>query len=190
VKLTSPGRVLRQSRRLLPHANSKSNAAVDKKRFIASHRRSTIELAGVFIFLSAVALAGAALHTSTASTGPVNSASAQLQLNHTAATAASPSPSSPPTSDNSEASTTTTTANSSNTSDGTASTQVTVNGQPIAVPANGSTQQTVTGPDGQKTTISTSNSQSTDGSANNHSFTHTNVHISSNSSSSDTQEGQ
>jgi hypothetical protein len=60
-------------------------------------------------------------------------------------------------------------------------TQVTVNGQPVAVPDNGTTQQTVTNPDGSTTSYSVS--ASTQGGTNNSSSTSTNLSVSSNSSS-------
>jgi len=58
-------------------------------------------------------------------------------------------------------------------------TKVTVNGQPVDVPANGSTQQTVTNPDGSSTSYSVS--ASTNGGADNSSFTSTNLSVSSDS---------
>jgi hypothetical protein len=74
-----------------------------------------------------------------------------------------------------------TTTTTSTDSHGQPSTQVTVNGQPIDVPANGSTHQTKTSGN-QQTNISVS--QSTTGQSN----THTQVHISGHSTSDTEQE--
>lgn len=65
--------------------------------------------------------------------------------------------------------------------DGTVTTQMEVNGQPVDVPANGSTEQTITAPDGTTTTINASSSQSSTGRATSSSHTHvfTSIHSSS-----------
>jgi hypothetical protein len=71
------------------------------------------------------------------------------------------------------------TGNASNTSS--SSVNVTVNGQPVPVKQNGTTQKTITTPDGS-TNISVNNNQSADGSGRSSSFTST--HVNSNSTGS------
>ena len=77
-----------------------------------------------------------------------------------------------------------TNATEQTTSDDNASLQVTVNGQTIAVPANGSVTQTVPNETGDgQTNISVSNSQSSTGTSNSYSFTSTHSNDASSSSS-------
>jgi hypothetical protein len=83
---------------------------------------------------------------------------------------------------NSNANTTNAVTSSSNTTNGATTTSVTVNGQPVNVPANGSTQQTVSSPDGQ-TTVNVSSTQSTGSNGTNSSVHQANVDFSSSSSS-------
>jgi hypothetical protein len=64
--------------------------------------------------------------------------------------------------------------------------QVTINGEPVDMPANGTTQQTVSDGAGGQTTITVTNSQGVVGDASNSNFTHTSLNVSSNSVSSGT----
>ena len=84
---------------------------------------------------------------------------------------------------------TTVTVNSSSSTnaDGTVSTDLTVNGQPVDIPINGNSQQTITSPDGQSTTVNTSGSQTTTGTGTNSS--HTSTHLSIHSSTHSIQQG-
>ncbi len=76
---------------------------------------------------------------------------------------------------------------STNTDNGVTSTEMTVDGQQVTVPTNGSSHQTMNS-SGQTTTVTTTNSQSTVGTATNNTNFHTNISVHS-SSTTATQSG-
>ena len=87
----------------------------------------------------------------------------------------------------SEGSSTSVTSRSTSDGEGSVTTHMTVNGQPVNVPANGSIQQTVTSPDGSTTTINATSSQSNTGTGTNSNHLHT--YTSFHSSTHVTQQG-
>jgi hypothetical protein len=149
---------------------------------LALARRSGLKLTGAFLLLAIAAVAVIGNRASAAnslSSSPAASSDKQVtvQVSHSASSTPAATPAAPAitTSPDTDVSSNTTTNSS-----GTSSTQVTVNGQPVAVPANGSTQQTVNGP-GQTTTVQVSNNQAGSGDAQTSSFSHTDIHTSTNS---------
>ena len=135
-------------------------------------RRIIVKAVGAVIIVSLLGMATAAqtspgdTNKNSSSTTNHNS-SIELQMD--------PSP-------NTQSSVSTNTSVSNDTSGGApqSSVDVTVNGQHVNVPKNGTTQQTVTNSDGSATTYSVSNNDSTDGSATNFSSTTVNSNVMSN----------
>jgi hypothetical protein len=157
---------------------------------VITFRRVGLSVAGTFAFVGAAA----ALNT----TGHVDNLGSQVNQHTTSTTAASEnSASSSDQSSSSSASSSqntagqdgqssgasTSTSFSSTTTNGQTSTQFTVNGKNIPVPANGSTQQTIVNADGSHTTISSSNVNATQNSATNQSSSNITLNVTTNSSS-------
>jgi cytoskeletal protein RodZ len=117
--------------------------------------------------------------------------SSALQINHSVSSSSNPlnsnngttSSNSTAQSNSSASSNVSASVNSSDS--GHSSAKVTVNGQDIPVPQNGSTQQTVTSPDGSTTNVSVSQSTSGNGQATNANSTNTSLNVQSFSSSLD-----
>ena len=140
------------------------------------------------LFLVAIGYAGVHAQLSPSSTGqPASNLSVSPNVTQAVLTATSasqtaadtPDPSKiPSTSNNSSA------ASEQTTSDNSSSLQVTVNGQTIDVPANGSVNQTIPNETGNgQTEVSISNSQSSTGTSTGYSYSSTHSNDSSNSSS-------
>jgi hypothetical protein len=149
---------------------------------LALTKRSGFEIVGVFILLAVLAIVGSS-NRSAASTNTLKDASqsqpisAQV-INNGASTPTSPSATALPVTSSSSTSGVSSNV-SSNTTNGLTSTHMTVNGQAVNVPANGSTQQTVNTPSGP-ISVSTSHTQSGNGS--NYSSTITSTNIDANTS--------
>jgi hypothetical protein len=157
----------------------------NSSRLIASSRRSGVKLTGAFLLIAVV---GAVVGSRASSANNLNANSTgnkkvTIQVSHTgsATPPAAPADSAPTPPADTNVSTSTDTANVSSGSD--SSTQVTVNGQPVDIPADGSSQQTISSP-GQQTTVQVSNSQDGSSATGGHSSTHTSVRVSSTSDNS------
>ncbi len=180
----------RHSKVKVNRVNSKSaaNALNSVATRFAVRKRSGLELAGAFIFIGALTAVGVDLRASDAHAAAGNStagksqpAAVDLQINHTSQSSAAPSPDASHTSSNDNSSSSTRVESTTDES-GSVSTHVTVNGQPVDVPANSSSQHTVNTPDGN-TTVNISNQQSTAGDSRNSTNTRSSVHISSSTTS-------
>jgi hypothetical protein len=182
------------------HSNAQSGA----KSLPEIRRRSGLELAGGLLLISLVAIVGTVLHSGlTGNAGDTKAAvTAPSPTNASAATTstgnnslshanADGSTSTPSSSGDKPGSTTTnisvTTTTTSN--DGATSTNssVSVDGHPVTPPTNGTTTHTYTGPDGQQTTVTTSNNQSGGNSSGTH-FNSNNLYLNSYSSSNNFRE--
>lgn len=143
-----------------------------QSRFWPLRRRSSVELAGAFVFISILAVVSTGLSNSQTPSAGHNAqpqaSSLDLQVTHAAANSAASTTSPTASNDSTDSATapaTVSTNVSSTTNNGSNSTSVTVNGQPLNVPANGTVQQTITGPGGSQTTVNVSNNQSDSGSS-------------------------
>ncbi len=150
----------------LQHANS-----------LFTFKRVSYTVAGAFVFAGAAVAAQA----STPSAQPKQPVKATQVLTTQSDTAGS----APKVNDSqaSNSATSSTNVSASTSSDGTPKVSVTVNGQDMAVPQNGSTQQTVTNTDGSTTTTNISSSASGQGSARNSSSSSFSLDVHSSSSS-------
>jgi hypothetical protein len=157
--------------------------------FKSFSRRSRAKIAGAFLLVPVLAVAGASVNASdakdNANTVQSDGKTNNVQVSHSAATSS-------PTdvvdsNDDSTSSTSLSTTTTTTGSGPTTSTQVTVNGHPVAVPANGSSQQTITN-GSQKTTVQVSHNQSTGGNASNHTYSSSHVNVSGSSSSDSSQQ--
>lgn len=132
---------------------------------INSPHRTGIEIAGVFIFIAVLAIAGAGLRANETNTSSSDAASQSaidnIELEVDSQTPATPMPNVSANPSNNSA---TTSINSTTTSSGVTETSVTVNGEPVEVPNNGSTQQTINTSDGT-TTVNISSQSTNSGSA-------------------------
>lgn len=131
-------------------------------------------LAAIIIFTSGRTTAG---KTSAALQVPKTSNSTHLTVTQSTTPSSQPSTSASTTTTKPSASSSVSVNSSGNSS---STTQVTVDGQNVTVPENGTVQKTITSPDGSTSVSITSNSQS--GGSNN-SNTSTNLSVSTNSSS-------
>ena len=135
-------------------------------------------LAGAFAFIGTAA----AVHAATAPSSSAAGGTDSLNLHQTTSQVVAPA--SDPSNQSQSAADTTNTVHAS-VSAGTGHTpevQLQVNGQNIPVPANGTTQQTVTGTDGSQTSVNASSNVSSEGDASNSSTTTFSLNVTSNSS--------
>jgi hypothetical protein len=139
----------------------------------ALRNNSGLKMAGVFICVGVIGAAVTELKAAnTSSSSETKASSVEVKSDsHTSQQPPAPAPESP-----AQSADISTNVSSTTDSSGQPNTQVTVNGQPVDVPANGTRQQTVTSPDGSQTTVNISNSnQSTNGEASNSTDTSTRI---------------
>ncbi len=171
--------ILGRSNRATASDLSASTDSVNNGNSFSISKATGLELAGLFIFVAALAAVATTQHASSTHGSPAAnpslpsiSSGLSAQDNSTA----NPAPTEKPV----NTSTTSTHSVSSQTnSDGTVSTQVTVNGQPVAVPNNGSSQQTFTSPDGASTLNVSVDNRSSVGSSSNSATTFTTFNVDS-----------
>lgn len=158
-------------------------------------RRSGIKLAGGFLFISVLAVAGANLNSTGGNSGN-KASSASLDPTSQVGTATTDtrtlSPDNPaatgdaqPGGNNTAGNGTSITITSTSTTGGGSNTQVTVNGQPVASgPGSSSTTTSSTSSDGQHTNVNTSTTSDQSGTdSNSRTNTYSHVYIHSNSNS-------
>jgi hypothetical protein len=153
------------------------------KHFMVRSLSSRLKITGAFLLVILLGLASLALRSTAATASQSRPASMDVPVSPTSATV----PVSPPSTAAANDATTTTNTDSTTGNNGAASTSVTVNGQPVSVPANGSTQQTISSPGGN-TKVSVSSTQSTDGNTDSSSLYQTNLNVSTSSTSSTTED--
>jgi len=150
---------------------------------IAYTVRSRLKLAGAFVFVSVIGIIGLGLHSDSAAK---QSAPTNLQISNNSADIPVVTPvTNPPNSTSTNISSSTSTNSNSPNNSGGGSASVTVNGQPVNVPSNGSTQQTITTPNGQ-TNVSVTSTQSNNNDSS--SFHQTNLNVSTSTSSNTTED--
>ena len=153
-----------------------SNADND---FIGTTLRPRLQFAGAFLFVVLLGvIAGVGLFTSS-SPAPRHFKPTNFQANNVSV----PTPATALVKNTDSASADISTVNAATTNSGGASSaNVSVNGRSVNVPANGSTQQTISSPNGQ-TKVSISSSQSNTGSSTNSSVQQTNLNVSTTTTS-------
>jgi hypothetical protein len=161
---------------------STNNGGNNNKHFIFQSLHSRVKFAGVFIFTIFVGLVGTLLRFNDTSTPKLQTAAVGLPSSRSLINV--PMLMGASNADNSSATNvaTTTTDNSSTDNGGTTSTKVTVNGQPVNIPENGTTQQIINGPNGS-TRIYTSTSQNTNSSSDSLTIRQSTLNISTSSTS-------
>lgn len=151
------------------------STALQHASSLFTFRRVSYTLAGAFVFAGAAV----AVQATNPSEQPKQSVKASQVLNSSSNTA--PSATTPSNSDSAASASTSTNVSATTSANGTPQVSVSVNGEDLAVPQNGSTQHTTTNPDGSTTTTNISSSASGQGSASNssHSSFSLDVHSSS-----------
>ncbi|HSW85006.1 MAG TPA: hypothetical protein VLF79_00115 [Candidatus Saccharimonadales bacterium] len=155
--------------------------------FNSLKRRLNVKLAGAFLLVPIIAVAGAEVYGDNSPSNLSNSGDQQSNQQLNESTTSTDTANADNGSSDTESTHTSLNSSTTTTGDGSVNTSVDVNGKPINVPNNGTTHQTIVTPS-QTTTVDVSNNRSTSGQSGNSSYNHTNVHVHSTSNANIKQE--